>query len=61
MKNPARKALLGVAALAGVLAAAWLGAHLFTADSQLARAIAWMDADIDDYKRFLKARGARLD
>jgi hypothetical protein len=52
MKNPARKVLLVVAALAGALAAAWLGAHLFTADSQLARAIAWMDADIDDYKRF---------
>ena len=30
----------------------WLGAHLFTDNSQWARAIVWLDSDIDDYKRF---------
>lgn len=52
MKNRAKTLFVVVAILAGVFAVAWLGAHLFTADSQLARAIAWMDADIDDYRRF---------
>ncbi len=52
MKSRAKKPLLVVAITVGMFAAARLGAHLFTADSQLARAIAWMDADIDDYRRF---------
>ena len=34
------------------LAAGWGAAHLFTANSQTARAIAWMDSDADDWKRF---------
>ncbi len=32
--------------------AVWLVAHLFTANSQWARAIAWLGSDMDDYKRF---------
>lgn len=51
--NKAVRRVLRVAAVAiGALVVAWLGAHLFTPTSQLARAIAWMDADIDDYRRF---------
>ncbi|HEU0202210.1 MAG TPA: serine hydrolase, partial [Burkholderiaceae bacterium] len=30
----------------------WLGAHAFTDRSQLARAIAWMESDVDDQWRF---------
>jgi CubicO group peptidase (beta-lactamase class C family) len=30
----------------------WLGAHFFTDSSQWARALVWMDPDIDDYRRF---------
>jgi CubicO group peptidase (beta-lactamase class C family) len=30
----------------------WLGAHWFTDSSQWARALVWMDTDIDDYRRF---------
>ena len=41
--------ILGLVVLLG---AVWLGAHLFTSNSQWARAIAWLDSDIDDYKRF---------
>lgn len=47
-----QKILFGVFGFIGVLMLIWLGAHLFTANSQWARAIAWLDADIDDYKRF---------
>lgn len=52
MKQPARKILCTLLILVGAFALAWLGAHLFTATSQWARAIAWMDSDIDDYERF---------
>lgn len=52
MKRPLHKFLFGVFGLVGVLVLIWLGAHLFTANSQWARAIAWLDSDIDDYKRF---------
>jgi CubicO group peptidase (beta-lactamase class C family) len=44
--------LFSVLVFVGLLALFWLGAHLFTANSQWARAIAWLDSDIDDYKRF---------
>ena len=30
----------------------WSAAHLFTGSSQWARAIAWMDSGVNDYKRF---------
>jgi len=43
------------AALAGLIAlllVVWLGAHLFTGSSQVARAIAWLDSDILDYQKF---------
>ena len=40
--------ILGLVVVLGVV---WLGAHLFTSNSQWARAIAWLDSDIDDYKR----------
>lgn len=52
MKNLTKKVFYVMIAFAGVFAVIWLGAHLFTPHSQLARAIAWMNADIDDYKRF---------
>ena len=52
MKKTTRRILLGMTATLGALAFAWLAAHLFTSTSQLARAIACMDADVDDYRRF---------
>jgi CubicO group peptidase (beta-lactamase class C family) len=50
--KPILKILFGVFSFVGVLVLIWLGAHLFTDRSQWARAIAWLDSDIDDYKRF---------
>jgi CubicO group peptidase (beta-lactamase class C family) len=44
--------LFSMLVFVGLLALFWLGAHLFTANSQWARAIAWLDSDIDDCKRF---------
>ena len=41
--------ILGLVVLVFAL---WLVAHLFTANSQWARAIAWLGSDMDDYKRF---------
>lgn len=43
---------LGALGLVGLLLVVWLAAHLFTPYSQWARAIAWLDSDFDDYKRF---------
>jgi CubicO group peptidase (beta-lactamase class C family) len=42
----------GVTSFIALLVFIWLAAHLFTASSQWARAIAWLDSDIEDYKRF---------
>lgn len=50
--KPILKILFVVFCFVGVLVLIWLGAHLFTDTSQWARAIAWLDSDIDDYKRF---------
>jgi CubicO group peptidase (beta-lactamase class C family) len=51
-----KKALLiPLACMAGLvvlLLVIWLGAHLFTANSQVARAIAWLDSDVEDYRKF---------
>ena len=44
--------LFGVLACVIGLALIWLGAHLFTGTSKWARAIVWLDSDINDYKRF---------
>jgi hypothetical protein len=44
--------LFGVLACVIGLVLIWSGAHLFTGTSQWARAIVWLDSDIDDYKRF---------
>ncbi|HWO89222.1 MAG TPA: serine hydrolase [Gemmatimonadales bacterium] len=52
MNRLLQKTFLGVCGLVVVLALIWLGAHLFTSNSQWARAIAWLDSDVDDYKRF---------
>jgi CubicO group peptidase (beta-lactamase class C family) len=52
MKKLLQRILFGVFGFVGLLMVIWLGAHLFTANSQWARAIAWGDSDIDDYKRF---------
>lgn len=52
MKTLLHKFLFGAFEFVGVLVLIWLGAHLFTANSQWARAIAWLDSDVDDYKRF---------
>jgi CubicO group peptidase (beta-lactamase class C family) len=52
MKTWLGRLAIGVAGLIGLLAAVWLGAHLFTVNSQIARAIAWLDSDVQDYRRF---------
>lgn len=52
MKTRSGKWLRALGIAAGAIVLAWLAAHLFTSRSQLARAIAWMDADVDDYRRF---------
>lgn len=52
MKSLLRKLLIVIFSLLGVLLVIWLGAHLFTANSQYARTIAWMDSDVKDYLRF---------
>jgi hypothetical protein len=52
MKKLLQRIFFGVFGFVGLLIVIWLGAHLFTANSQWARAIAWGDSDIDDYKRF---------
>jgi CubicO group peptidase (beta-lactamase class C family) len=43
------KIILGLAAVWFLI---WLGAQPFTDRSQIARALAWQDSDIQDYKRF---------
>ena len=58
MTHPAKKILYASTILLGVFALVWLGAHLFTDRSQLARTIAWMDSDLDDYSRFPMRRVA---
>ena len=50
--KPTQKILCGVFSFVGVPVLIWLGAHLFTANSQWGRAIAWLDSDIEDHKRF---------
>lgn len=52
MKSSLKKILIGMLACVAALLLIWLGAHLFTANSQWARAIAWFQSDIQDYKRF---------
>jgi CubicO group peptidase (beta-lactamase class C family) len=52
MKRLLRNIVLFVLGLAGLLLIIWLGAQPFTANSQWARAIAWLDSDVEDYKRF---------
>lgn len=52
MKTRSRKWFYAVAVLGGAVMFAWLAAHLFTDRSQLARAIVWMNSDVDDYLRF---------
>jgi CubicO group peptidase (beta-lactamase class C family) len=44
--------LAGAAAIAGLVLLVGLGAHLLTPRSQIARAIAWRDSDVDDHRRF---------
>jgi len=51
-RHTLRVILFSILGFVGLLVLLWLGAHLFTANSQWARAIAWLDSDIDDYKRF---------
>lgn len=52
MKKLLRTILYSTFGFIGLLVLVWLGAHLFTANSQWARALAWLDSDIGDYKRF---------
>jgi CubicO group peptidase (beta-lactamase class C family) len=52
MKKLLQKILYGVFGFVAGLLLIWLGAHLFTSNSQWARAIAWLDSDVDDYKKF---------
>lgn len=52
MKKLLRTILCSIFSFIGLLLLVWLGAHLFTSNSQWARALAWLDSDIGDYKRF---------
>jgi CubicO group peptidase (beta-lactamase class C family) len=52
MKKLLQKILYGVFGFVAGLLLIWLGAHLFTSNSQWARVIAWLDSDVDDYKKF---------
>lgn len=52
MKKLLQKILYGVLGFVAGLLLIWLGAHLFTGNSQWARAIAWLDSDVNDYKKF---------
>ncbi|MFZ2168323.1 MAG: serine hydrolase [Methylococcaceae bacterium] len=52
MKKLLQKIFFVIFGFVGMLILIWLGAHLFTANSQWARALAWLESDIDDYKRF---------
>jgi CubicO group peptidase (beta-lactamase class C family) len=52
MKTVLRWLGWGAAGLAALLLAVLLGARLFTSTSGIARAIAWFQSDVDDYKRF---------
>jgi len=52
MKRVGKIILLAIAGLASAFVLVWLAAHLFTGTSQIARAIAWMDSDVQDYRRF---------
>lgn len=47
-----QRAFFIILSLVGLPISVWLGAHLFTAYSQWARAIAWLDSDVEDYKKF---------
>lgn len=52
MKQILQRILFIALGFISLLVLIWLGAHLFTAHSQLARSIAWLDSDVEDYKRF---------
>jgi CubicO group peptidase (beta-lactamase class C family) len=52
MKKALPITLACIAGLIALLLCIWLVAHLFTANSQFARTIAWLDSDIEDYQRF---------
>jgi len=52
MKKLIQKILFGIFCFVGVLILISLLAHLFTANSKWARAIAWRDSKFDDYKHF---------
>lgn len=64
MRTLSRHILRALLILLGVSVLILAGAHLFTARSQWARAIAWMDSDLDDHQRFperVVANAARFD
>ena len=44
--KPIQKIFFGIFSFIGVLLLTWLGAHLFTDNSQWARAIAWLVSDV---------------
>ena len=52
MKKLLQVVFFSIFGFVGLLILIWLGAHLFAANSQWARVIAWLDSDIADYKRF---------
>ena len=52
VKKILRITFIVLGSLVAVLVVIWLAAHLFTGSSQWARAIVWLQSDIQDYKRF---------
>jgi len=52
MRRAIRRGLGWLLVLAALLAVVWLGAFALTGRSGIARALAWMDSDVDDQHRF---------
>jgi len=57
--KPIQKIFFGVFSFAGVLVLIWLGAHLFTDNSQWAYAIAWLISDLKILLEFTHMNGYR--
>ncbi len=52
MRKILKRIFFFILGLAGLLLLIWLGARLFLDRSQIARAIVWMESDVEDYRRF---------
>jgi len=58
--EPIQKIFFGVVSFVSVLVLILLGGHLITDNSQWARAIAWLDFDVDTQLEFDRTNGYRL-